>query len=224
MSAAATTPIPTDEPNPAAQDSHGPASRILALVRKLIDYGKELAATFQRSGTTTNPIPDTCRFGISDIRLILARITQGLHRARALEERLVRNPDRVETELRASSAPSPRQPRATPPAAAPTDAAAPDPVQLPTPEQIAAQVRRRPVGAVIADICRDLGIMPNHPLWRELSEVIIRYGGNLAALYKDVNDRAFRPLASWCPAATPPAPPATFPPLAAPAGTGPPSP
>jgi hypothetical protein len=42
-------------------------------------------------------------------------------------------------------------------------------------------VRRRPVGAVIADICRDLGILPSHPLWRELSEAIIRLGGSLAA-------------------------------------------
>ena len=39
---------------------------------------------------------------------------------------------------------------------------------LPTPEQIAATVRRQPIGAVFADICRDLGIPPSHPLWREL--------------------------------------------------------
>jgi hypothetical protein len=61
---------------------------------------------------------------------------------------------------------------------------------LPTPEQIAAEVRRRPIGAVIADICRDLGIMPNHPLWRELREVIIRHGGNLAVLVKDIITQA----------------------------------
>ena len=64
-------------------------------------------------------------------------------------------------------------------------------VCLPTPEQIAAEVRRRPIGAVIADICRDLGIMPSHPLWPELQHLIIRYGGNLANLVKDILDRAF---------------------------------
>jgi len=222
MSAAAALPTSRPQPDPAATDKPSPASRILNLVRKLIDYGRELAATFQRSGNTTSPITHACCFGISDIGLILARITQGLHRARALEERLVRNAAPLETGPKLRDASPLRQPRAIPPAASPTDAAGPGPVQLPTPEQIAAQVRRRPIGAVIADICRDLGIMPNHPLWRELSEVIIRYGGNLAALYKDVNDRAFRPLASWRPAATPPAQPATLSPRAAPACTGPP--
>jgi hypothetical protein len=81
---------------------------------------------------------------------------------------------------------------------------------LPTPEQIAAQVRRRPIGAVIADICRDLGIMPNHPLWRELSEVIICHGGNLARLVKDIITQATRTISQRWGAGMPsvlPAPP-----------------
>jgi hypothetical protein len=49
--------------------------------------------------------------------------------------------------------------------------------------------RRRPVGAVIADICRDLGIVPSNPLWRELSRGIIENGGNLATLFKDTCKR-----------------------------------
>jgi hypothetical protein len=61
---------------------------------------------------------------------------------------------------------------------------------LPTPEQIAAQhaagldplVRHRPIGAVLADICRDLGILPNNPLWPELSVLVVRHGGSLASL------------------------------------------
>ena len=61
-------------------------------------------------------------------------------------------------------------------------------------EQIAAQVRRRPIGAVIADICRDLGIMPNHPLWPELSEVIVCHGGNLVRLVKDIITQATRTI------------------------------
>ena len=88
---------------------------------------------------------------------------------------------------------------------------------MPTPEQIAAWVRRRPIGAVIADICRDLGIMANHPLWRELSAVIIRYGGNLARLVKDICERAFRhPVSPWAltlaPVLPSPAPSGTDPP------------
>jgi hypothetical protein len=30
--------------------------------------------------------------------------------------------------------------------------------------------------------CRDLGIMPSHPLWRELQIAVIRHGGSLARL------------------------------------------
>ncbi len=82
-----------------------------------------------------------------------------------------------------------RAPR--PAAARPIDEADPRLALLPTPEQIAAEVRRRPVGAVIADICRDLGILPNHPLWRDLSLVIIRHGGSLAALVRDIMDRGW---------------------------------
>jgi hypothetical protein len=56
--------------------------------------------------------------------------------------------------------------------------------RLPTEAEIAAEVRGRPVGAVIVDICRDLGITPgqlDRAFWDELSHAIIAYGGNLAA-------------------------------------------
>ena len=42
-------------------------------------------------------------------------------------------------------------------------------------------MRRRPVGAVIADICRDLGIVPGHlnrAFWDEISLAIIVHGGS----------------------------------------------
>ena len=42
---------------------------------------------------------------------------------------------------------------------------------------------------MIADICRDLGIIPSHPLWRELQLVIIGHGGSLARLLSDFWDR-----------------------------------
>ena len=163
MSSAATAPVPTTEPSR--------AGRLLSLVRKLIDYGKELTATI-RQRTATEPLFARIRFGTGDIALILARITRGLLRASALEARLVRNAARLDAAPR-----PPRAPAAAPPAAAARRQAAPqaDPslAHLPTAEQIAAEVRRRPIGAVIADICRDLGIMPSHPLWRELQFVII---------------------------------------------------
>jgi len=59
---------------------------------------------------------------------------------------------------------------------------------------------------VIADICRDFGILPSHPMWQELSDAILGNGGNVATLVKDgfkrgdiafENDAAFPPYPWW---------------------------
>ncbi len=175
--------------DPPAQPSR--SANLLGLVRKLIDYGRELAATI-RQRAFTDPRPVIRCFGTADVALILARISRGLHRANALEARLLRNADRLDAAPReTASRPVPRPPPR--PAAAPA-ALVPglDPgICLPTPEQIAAKIRRQPIGAVIADICRDLGILPSHPLWRELQIAIIREGGSYANLVKDILDQAF---------------------------------
>jgi hypothetical protein len=163
------------------------ASGLLSLVRRLIDYGRQLAATLRSDPRTFSP---------GDIALILARITRGLLLAEALEVRIIRTAARIDAEPAPPRAASHRQP---PPAPAPGLDPGVDPeISLPTPEQIAAWVRRRPIGAVIADICRDLGVMPSHPLWRELQIVVIRHGGSLARLVKDILDRAFQlPASPW---------------------------
>jgi hypothetical protein len=178
---------------PTAANPDPPPSRVgrlLALVRKLIDYGRDLAAKVQQRDSAT----ETRHFDTSDILLILARITQGLHRAQALEERLIRNAARLDAPRRPrpkQTPSSPRPPRPAGPARQPDDSSL---AQLPTVDQIAARhatgldpvVRRRPIGAVLADICRDLGILPSHPLWRELSDAIMANGGNLARLVKEI--------------------------------------
>jgi hypothetical protein len=209
MSTAATTPAPTTEPSR--------AGRLLDLVRRLIEYGKELATTLRQSSVTTDLAAAMRPFGTRDIALILARITRGLHRAAALEARLVRGAARLDAEPRPRSVPAAAKPasgprrQAAPPAGSPL-------AHLPTPEQIAAEVRRRPIGAVIADICRDLGIMPSHPLWREVQLVVIRHGGSLARLVSDLIDQALEFL---IPTAAPPAAPLS-PQPPSPACTGPP--
>ena len=178
-------------PDPINQPSR--VGRLLDLVRKLIDYGKEIAATLRQPSASTDLAATTLPFGTRDIALILARITRGLQRANALEERLHRNGPRLDAPARPRGPAAPETPVPAPrsQAASQTD---PRLANLPAPEQIAAEVRRRPIGAVIADICRDLGIMPCHPLWRELYWAIIRYGGSVARLVKDILDRTL-PLA-----------------------------
>jgi hypothetical protein len=212
MTTEVAAPTPAEDPTPSQP---GRFALVLILVRKLVDYGRELGARLLQRAPAIELAPYACNFGTSDTRLILARITQGLLRAQALEARLEQIAPRVNAKPRAPS--SWHAPRATP---ATRDAGPPDfPLEhLPTAQQIAAEVRRRPIGAVIADICRDLGIMPCHPLWRELSQLIIRHGGSLARLVNDILDRVL-PLAipDDHPAvvlATPPAP--------LPRGSGPP--
>src|SRR5271157_4975159 len=180
MSAAAETPAPTTQLSR--------SGRRLNLVRKLIDYGKELTATI-RERTATEPLFATIRFGTTDLALILARIARGLLLADALEARVLQRAAHLDVGPRRGRARS--APRA--PAAPRVAEADPHLAGLPTPEQIAAEVRRRPIGAVIADICRDLGVVPGHfdrAFWDELSRAIIRHGGSLARLVADILDRA----------------------------------
>ena len=116
----------------------------------------------------TTPPTSSRTFGTSDLALILARIAQGLHRAGLLEEKIARTAARLDAEPQPKPAPSPRAPRALPCEAQPPSPRRAQPQQpadaasllanLPTPDQIAAKVRRQPIGAVLADICRDLGI------------------------------------------------------------------
>jgi hypothetical protein len=200
-------------------------ARLLFLVRMLIDYGFELALTLQRRGAANDLSVSamTRPFGTRNLALILARITRGLRLAGALEERLMVRPVPEEKKPASASAPSPRQPRAARPVAARRRLEDPDPrlAQMPTPEQIAADIRRRPVGAVIADICRDLGILPGHKLWRELSLAIIDHGGSLVRLSEDIFKR-LRLARAILRDGMAPAWPAPEPQLSPAGGTGPP--
>ncbi len=186
------------EPNSSTPTSPGPATdtptragRLLSIVRKLIDYGKELVASLNHRPETTDLRPVMRAFGTRDIARILARITCGLLRAEALDDKIRHNAARLDAppqpnpqpaaSARSSSAPRPPRDRQLGPDLAP--------LSLPTPEQIAAKVRCQPIGAVIADICRDLGICPSHPLWRELQALIQEYRGNYASLVIEILNR-----------------------------------
>ena len=85
--------------------------------------------------------------------------------------------------------PTPRAPGAARQVAQPE----PQPVdprltRLPTEAEIAEEVRRRPIGAVIVDISCDLGIAPgdlDRGFWDEINLAIIMYGGSLLRFFKD---------------------------------------
>ncbi len=172
------------------------SGRLLALVRALIAYGRQVAATLRDNHPT---------LGLNDIALILRRMARGLLRAEALEARIIRAAPWLDAEpkpRRACAQAKPRSARAAAPRPADTTESpltASLLTVLPTAEQIAAEVRRRPIGAVIVDICRDIGLMPSNKLWPELLDLIIRYNGNLGRWTMDILRRAFRhnPALAW---------------------------
>jgi hypothetical protein len=162
---------------------------MLSLLHKLIDYGQELVRSVQERAAAGTLLTIALRFGTQDAAVILARITRGLLLANALEARLIVRPVRLDAR------PGPAVPaavRAPPEGAermvrrAAKRPALPD---VPTAEEIAAALRHRPAAAVIADICRDLGIVPAHPLWGEVMAVLSEHGGGFVKYFKNVMDR-----------------------------------
>ena len=133
--------------------------RLLTLVRTLVAYGRHMAAALQQRTSATDLGDITRHFGTIDIGQIVASITRGLLRAAALEARLVSHPIREPAAPGTLTAPSHRQPRAAQPEDGSAPAREPRIARLPTPGDSAAEIRRRPAGAVLADICRDLGIV-----------------------------------------------------------------
>jgi hypothetical protein len=230
---AADTNRPDPPPDRPVASTPSRTGRLIDLVRKLVEYGTNLAITLRQRAATNEPSPRfNHRFGTKDIALILARITRGLMLASLLEARLIACIDRKERVEPAGTTTTepPRKPRAARPARqrTPTRVWEPDPciAGMPTAEEIAAEVRRRPVGAVLADICLDLGIIPADPLWRELSLAIMTNGGNMVRLFKASWKLAFAWMADLPPEVLnarliPPRPPA-YPLAAAARGTGPP--
>ena len=192
MSAASTTAERPNHPDPSPDPATAPAptpsrtTRLLGLLRKLIDYGTELARALQQRPALTTLVTIALHFGTRDIALILARIARGLELAYALEDKLVSRPLPETVAKDFLRTPVARKPRTARPAA--PRAPLPD---LPTAEEIAAALRNRPAGEVIADICRDLGIVPANPLWREIMAVVNEFGGNFVRLFNAVTHRVF---------------------------------
>jgi len=185
MSNTPTNPIATIQPDP--NRPMPPRIRaVLGIVHTLIAYGQNLAETLENHASHPHTLPCfrfiATIFFTKDVALILARIKRGLLRAAALEARLR---DRAATgrdiqPVRVRPR-SPRNPRAAKPATPPP----PYDPRLPSIEQIASQVRHRSIGAVLVDICLDLGIIPGQmdpASWNELGDALAQYGGDLTNL------------------------------------------
>jgi hypothetical protein len=192
--AQATPTAPPPQQAQAQGRSH--IGRILGVLGVLILYGKNTAERLRQHAGTPAFTLLAKPFGTTDLAAVLSRIVRGIRLAVALHQRLTeraaRGLDITPSPLRVRS---PRKPRTPRPRRQPASSeAAPDVVALPTPEQIAVLLRRKSVGVVIADICRDLGITPHDlgpELWNELHYTIIEYGGSLSKYLADMSRRLF---------------------------------
>ncbi len=197
--AIADQPFPSDPP-PDRSSGDAPVpdgiAGLLCLLRWIIGRGQQLAATLQQNA----PGPDRSwfvfRYRTRDLAAVLTRIQRGLMLAAGLQDRLVRRAatgrDVAPVPLRD---PQPRQPGEGEPQRKrtgrricivdlPLD-------RLPAAQEIAEELRYRPIGAILVDICRDLGILPGDlpgALQELLSDSILQYGGCLVVLlFKEQN-------------------------------------
>jgi len=188
---------------------------LLHAVRVLLGYGRHLSDTArQRAAAPSFTSVGVC-FGTDRLSAILARVQRGILRAMALErvllERAAAGRDIDIVQRRASPPAPPAEPDESP---ADTQAAPPADAQpaevpparkparrpsrpafwndpelfLPTLEDFVAEVRRRPIGRTIVDICLDLGVVPavcTGPFWDELFDIMQFFGGSLATLMRE---------------------------------------
>jgi hypothetical protein len=166
---------------------------LLRVVRILLGYGRHLADTVMQRATAPSFTSVAACFGTLNLSVILAHLQRGILRAAALERVLLARAAAGRDIAFAGA----RTPRSQPAPATPNTVPR-SPRRMswddlpefdnPTQQQIERQVRRRPVGRTIVDICLDLGVVPGlctGPFWNELFEIMQWYGGSVAALMRE---------------------------------------
>jgi hypothetical protein len=179
---------------------------VLAILRILLAYGSHLQATLEHRATARSFSTIAQFFGTACVPAILARLSRGILRAMALERVLLARAARGR-DLVASGPRWPTQRVAQPAlqAAEPPPPPKPRPVraelpEFPTLEQLETEIRRRPIGHAIADICRDLGVSPclcEGSFWNALYDAITWYRGNFHKYYGEIRNREIQFAAEW---------------------------
>jgi hypothetical protein len=196
----ARTPLPP----PAPEKIPGRINRVLYVVGVLIAHARHVVATVATRVTVPEFAVAAAVFGTYDVTTIRFRIQRGIRRALALQQYLLeraargrnlnfawrshlallphhRPPPRPAPKKRAT----PRAPRRRDPSL--LDDSDPGAFYLPTPAELAAEVRRRPVGLTITSICLDLGLVPGlceGEFWNHIYDVFRAYGGNINSFYR----------------------------------------
>jgi hypothetical protein len=183
----------------------GRIGAVLNVLAALIARARHFAAT----ATTRVAAPEFATaaavFGTYNLPTILHRMQRGLLRALALQQYLLARAARGHNLRFAWPRCVALQPHHGPPATpasrprrAPFHPRRPDPAllgpddpaafRLPTPRELAVEVRGRPVGRTIASNSMDLGIAPSlctGDFWNQVEKTLRRYGGSLSRLFRE---------------------------------------
>ena len=173
---------------------------VLHIVTTLLQYGTHLVATLEHRAVRRGFATIAQFFGTATVAKILLHLQRGILRAEALHRLLLARALRGR-DIGLPAAPRqprrPAQPAAQPLAPRPPRRRGPKPPltpdTMPTPDQLDAEVRRRPIGRTLAAICADLGVAPSlcqAALWNEIFDAIYRYGGSLPRLVLDQYNRS----------------------------------
>ncbi len=180
----------------------GRIATLLHVVRTLLGYGRHLADTVKDRATVPGFSAIAACFGTTSLGLILAHLHRGLLRAAALERVLLaraasgrdielagsrisaadRGPVPADAAAKSLAHNRPLRPARSAPQNHPTD------FHTPTLEELELQVRRRPLGRTIADICLDLAVVPGFctgAFWNELFDAMQCYGGSVTNMMRE---------------------------------------
>ena len=188
---------------------------LLHVVRVLLGHGRRLVETVPERAANLEfaALAGVC--GTYTLPTILARLQRGILRAMALERYLLSRAEKgreigfVYQRERATAKPAAEPSEAEPasgeaaskgpgdpaePAEPGDDERAPkrpafdpDDLRIPTPEELDAEVRRRPLGRTILSICMDLAVIPSFctgAFWNQISDTLMNYGGSFPTLFK----------------------------------------
>ena len=194
------------ELTPAATPTDLP-ERIAALLRVvhvLLTYGRHLAGTVGHRVSAPGFAAIAACFGTANLSLILAHLHRGILRAVALQRvllaraargrdirlahRRIRTGNTAPAPADAQQAANPTSRTATPPPTQRTSRSAFPDLHTPTLQELEQQVRRRPLGRTLVDICLDLAVVPGFctgALWNQLFDVMQGYGGSIAAMTRE---------------------------------------
>ena len=200
---APTTPQSTETVPPKDRPKTIPTrlAAVLQLVRVLLTHGRRLAETAADQAHTPQFATIAAVFGTYNLAFIVLRVQRGILRAIALERyllaRAARGRDLTIIPPRTRTPASPRETSQPAPASAPTYGRFLPPnhpanFHIPTLQELQAQIRRRPIGRTIADICTDLAVIPGFctsEFWGGLFDTLQSYGGSLTAMYQSRGHR-----------------------------------